>query len=223
MKKINTNRLIALLAALCLVTSCFVGSTLAKYITTGTGTDTARVAKWGVTITANGETFADEYDTDDEAVKATITKSVVSTEKVVAPGTAGELSECAITGTPEVAVNVAYAADLKLTGWKVDDTEYCPIIFKVNETEIKQKTTLAQLETDVENAIAAYSKDYGPGQDLSVEGTVATPDVSWEWPFYVSDENDLKDTALGDQAAGIDGGTASKISLEVKTTVTQID
>ena len=43
------------------------------------------------------------------------------------------------------------------------------------------------------------------------------PSVSWEWPFSTSDANDLKDTALGNAA------TKAEVSLDVATTVTQID
>lgn len=54
----KTMRVAGLLLALVLVTSCFVGGTFAKYVTSGTGTDSARVAKFGVEITANGTMFA---------------------------------------------------------------------------------------------------------------------------------------------------------------------
>ena len=77
-RKNHTLKLAGILLALVLVTSCFVGGTFAKYVTTGTGSDSARVAKFGVTVTANGTMFAKEYDTGTENVKGTIAKSVVS-------------------------------------------------------------------------------------------------------------------------------------------------
>ena len=88
-RKNHTLKLAGILLALVLVTSCFVGGTFAKYVTKGTGSDSARVAKFGVKVTANGTMFAKEYDTDTENVKATIAKSVFSTDKVIAPGTKG--------------------------------------------------------------------------------------------------------------------------------------
>ena len=45
------------LMALTLITTCFVGGTFAKYTTTGGGNDSARVAKFGVTISASTDTF----------------------------------------------------------------------------------------------------------------------------------------------------------------------
>lgn len=42
----KTMRVAGLLLALVLVTSCFVGGTFAKYVTSGHGNDSARAAKW---------------------------------------------------------------------------------------------------------------------------------------------------------------------------------
>ena len=53
-KKNVLMRSAGLLLALVLVTSCFVGSTFAKYTVSESGFDTARVAKFGVNIEANG-------------------------------------------------------------------------------------------------------------------------------------------------------------------------
>ena len=51
-KKNNpTMKIAAVLVALVLITSCFVGSTFAKYVTNGDLTGSARVAKFGVNVT----------------------------------------------------------------------------------------------------------------------------------------------------------------------------
>ena len=55
--------------------------------------------------------------------------------------------------------------------------------------------------------------------DLGAEANSAIS-ISWEWPYYISDDYDLKDTHLGDEAA--DGNPAT-ISISVDCTVTQID
>ena len=96
----------AVLVALVLITSCFVGSTFAKYVTNGDLTGSARVAKFGVNVTSNGSMFAKEYDTDTQNIVATIAKSVVSTDNVVAPGTKGNAVSTTLSGTPEVAVKL---------------------------------------------------------------------------------------------------------------------
>ena len=71
-KKNWTMRAAVLMLVLVLITSCFVGGTFAKYVTSGSGTDSARVAKFGVTVTASGDLFAKEYATDDQTVVGTV-------------------------------------------------------------------------------------------------------------------------------------------------------
>lgn len=236
LKKNWTLRAAVLMLALVLITSCFVGGTFAKYVTSGSGTDSARVAKFGVTVTANGDVFAKEYDTNDQTVVGTIAKSVISTDKVVAPGTTsnGDFVAATITGTPEVAVRVSYkldAASLQLENWKdADDEFYCPLVFRVKNnngnTVISgmEFQTAEAMKAALVNAVAAYTKDYAPGTDLSGKAA-ETLTISWEWPFETGADgdkpaNNVKDTFLGDEAAA---GRAATVSLTLATTVTQID
>lgn len=235
-KKNWTLRAAVLMFALVLITSCFVGGTFAKYVTSGSGTDSARVAKFGVTVTASGDLFAKEYATDDQTVVGTIAKSVISTDKVVAPGTEsnGDFVAATVTGTPEVAVRVSYKLDtatLQLENWKDGDGQfYCPLVFKVKtpdgNTVISgmEFQTAEAMKAALVNAVAAYTRDYAPGTDLS--GKAAdTLAISWEWPFETGTDadkpaNNVKDTFLGDEAAA---GRAATVSLTLATTVTQID
>ena len=234
-KKNVLMRSAGLLLVLVLVTSCFVGSTFAKYTVGGRGDDTARVAKFGVTITANGSTFATEYKTDTDNIVGTIANSVVSSgkDKLVAPGTSGNMTSMTISGTPEVAVNVQYAATLTLSdNWKLEDgkTFYCPLQIKVNTgngNEVYCGLDYASADLfaqAVQNAINGASAKYPANTDLS--GAV-TPTVSWTWayegdnsPDHKVAQTDKNDTYLGDQAAK---GNAASIQLTVQTTVTQID
>lgn len=101
MKRINTTKLMALLASLCLITSSFVGSTLAKYTTEVSGSDTARVAKFGVELTADTEVFAKQYT----GTNAIAVKSANDTD-VIAPGTTDTAVAFTIKGAPEVDVEV---------------------------------------------------------------------------------------------------------------------
>lgn len=225
-----------------LLTMGVISGSFAKYITSGNGTDSARAAKFGVTVTANGTMFASEYAKDDENVAGTIVKSVVSSggesDHVVAPGTKGELLNATITGKPEVAVKVSYEPTLTLNGWEYTDedsnlsTEYFPIIFKVGDKKYGMKgvkdstgvavangsSSIAELKTAVENAIKGYSKNYAANTDLSGIGADGFVNVSWEWAY--NGNSDEKDTYLGDQAAA---NKASTVELSMKTTVTQID
>ena len=217
MKKNNMMRIASVLLVAVLLSTCVSSGTFAKYVTSATSTDTARVAKFGVVITANGTTFADNYDTDDEDVVATIAKSVVTAgdagDSVVAPGTEGDMNAMTISGTPEVAVNVAYDATLTLANWTVGNDFYCPIIITVgnnnfNGTDYDSPDLFAAA---VEAAIEGYSANYAAGTNLA---TAVAPVVSWSWPF---EGEDVEDTALGDAE------TAATITLTIVTTVTQID
>ena len=239
MKKNKFLRLASVMLMLCLITTCAISGTFAKYTTSGTATDGARVAKFGVVVASTGafkteDTFGLTY-TKTDANYTLGTNSVVSSVQVVAPGTSGQLAAVEVTGQPEVAVSVKYAGTLTLTDWTVtSDNDYCPIIISVGTTElkiggtydhdgdagtaVKNITNVDELETAVADVIALLSMEYiAPGTDLSSQ--TFQPNISWEWPFSSSAENDLKDTTLGDNAAT---GTAPEISLSLTVTITQV-
>ena len=213
-------RLVAVLAVTMMFTMCFVGGTFAKYTTSGTGNDSATVAKWGVSVTGTANTFEKTYAANDNEFTLAA-NTVVSTKDVVAPGTSGNMAAFEITGTPEVAVNVAFTGTLDLGDKWVDSTSsyYCPIEIEVGTDTIKGNdyASASEFEAAVEAKIAAFSKDYAPNTDLSTIGGDA-PAISWKWAFEGND--DVKDTYLGKQAAA---GNAATISLSVTVTVTQID
>lgn len=220
MKKNKMMRLASVLLVAVILTTCAISGTFAKYVTSGNGSDTARVAKFGVTVTGTADTFKETYAKDNTGFTLDA-NTVVSTEKVVAPGTSGSMAAFTITGTPEVAVRVSFAGTLELGDKWVDSasTYYCPIEITVGDTTYKGKyyTSADEFETAVNDKIATYSKDYAAGTDLSTI-SANTPAVSWKWAFEGND--DVKDTYLGDQAAA---GNAATISLDVTATVTQID
>lgn len=237
MKKNKMMRLASVLLVAVLMSTCAISGTFAKYVTNGTATSTARVAKFGVKVNATGNLFSTTYAVDEEKTKIEGNSVISSTaENVVAPGTSGSLTNIQITGMPEVAVRVTNEATVTLNDkWVVGDEFYCPIIIKVNDTTIDGKTCrdAADFQTRVENAIKATTAEYPANTNfnqVSNEGNVTGLSVSWEWPFVIKGEDgtvdaeiDRKDTALGDAAAGVDGGVAGTISISVTTTVTQID
>lgn len=226
MKKNKVLRIASVLFVAVILTTCAISGTFAKYVSSDTRSDTARVAKWGVTVTGTGETFAKKYETDDRSTFLE-TYSVESTEKVVAPGTTGNMAAFTITGTPEVAVRVTFSGTLKLGDKWVDSNGayYCPIEITIgttgNTTTYKglEYGSADDFEAAVNAKIATYSNDYAVGTDLSGIHADA-PVISWAWPFYKDEAHDVKDTYLGDQAVA---GNAAEISLEVTATVTQIN
>lgn len=234
MKKNKMMRLASALLVLVLLTTCAISGTFAKYVTTGdAATDSARVAKWGVTITSTDEMFYNSYKdlaggnnkatytADEDSDGITVQASVQGT-KIVAPGTNGALVALDVAGTPEVDTQVTYAATLTLQNWEVESDEYCPIIITVNSEDYYVGKTdiedIDDLKAEVEAAIVAKGARYHTNDDLSaVEDDLQ---VSWRWEFEkntVTSQTDVKDTALGDAA------TAATIALEVTATITQID
>ena len=215
MKKNIMMRLSALLLVAVLLTTCVISGTFAKYVTTGAATDSARVAKWGVTVSANSTTVATVTEiggADEEHVLASNAAQVI-----LAPGTqAVELADFTITGEPEVAVNVSYVAVLTLEGWTIGSGFYCPLEINVNGTVISglDYANAADFKAAVENAISGLSDNYGVGTPLS---GVLAPQVSVAWAF---EGDNAKDTELGNLVAE---GTNSVVSLDITCTVTQID
>ena len=238
MKKNWTMRVALLVVALTLITSCFVGGTFAKYVTGTSIDDTARVAKFGVVITAEGGSlFAKEYDTDDDTYDGELT--VQAEEEVVAPGTtyAGdEPISFAISGTPEVAVRVAITFDensfsdvILPAGEYRDftvsdpdakftlDADYTPVVYTLKEGD---REIASGSLTAIKTAIADFAtgKDYAPGTEFNTSFT-----LTWAWAF---EGNDKADTFLGNIAAGAveaPEGASTTIAFNATITVTQID
>lgn len=213
MKKNVMMRLSALLLVAVLLTTCVISGTFAKYVTSDTETDTARVAKWGVTVDVAGDEVAVK-DTKDGNAEADI---ISNTGELLAPGTKGQLLEVTITGTPEVAVEVTYEATVTLTGWDASGY-YFPVVVKVDNTAvtISDKDGDSVIDADdaaacIKEAIEACTATYDAGQPLTNEEVV----ITWEWAYEGND--DVKDTALGDAA------TAPSIAIALTVTVTQID
>lgn len=118
MKKNKLMRLASGLLVLTLMSTCAISGTYAKYVTTGSAKDAARVANFGVVINASGTLYSDKYEysvntpTTLEAgtTASTATVAVSSgSDNIVAPGTksAGNGLSFGVSGTPEVAVTVA--------------------------------------------------------------------------------------------------------------------
>lgn len=227
MKKNKMMRLASSLLVAVLLTSSVISGTFAKYVTDADGSDSARVAKWGVTATVTGEAFKKEYAKTDTHYSVSA-NTVVSTEKVIAPGTDGTFGGVTLSGTPEVAVRVSYTSNTKvdLAGEWTNGTEfYCPLQFNINGTPIDGRTYTSEtdLETDLYNAIVKGAADYQPGTDLSTIDSL-NGTYTWKWDFegeVGSRQNDVDDTYLGDWDK--DGREKPEITITVEVVVEQID
>ena len=233
MKKNKILRLASVMLMLCLITTCAISGTFAKYTTSNDATDSARVAKWGVgiAITAStegeDEVFVNEYAKDASGFDGITNTVVHASEDLVAPGTTGEIT-IVLTGAPEVAFDFQVAVDITSDvvvpkNTDVGDTsvlaaDYNPVKFTLKKDGVvvtgAEKITLAELETKLEALSGAKQAN-----DTTF---AATYTITWEWAFS---GNDYADTYLGNVAAGTvtDANTKTNIEFEITVSATQID
>ena len=242
MKKNVMMRVASIMLVLVLMTSSVISGTFAKYVTSGASEDSARVAKFGVTVTGSTDMFHDSYKdsftaytTGEKSEDITVQADIAGTD-LVAPGTNGILSKFDIAGTPEVDTMVTYSAEFELgDNWKVDiggvgvKEEYCPIVITIlyngntetygmtGSTAVHKYSSVADFEAGVKGAIEACKMRYHTNESL--EDAEDDFVISWAWPFSTSADNDLRDTDLGDAAVA----NAATISLKITCSVTQID
>ena len=196
-----------------LLTTCVISGTFAKYVTTGKGEATATVAKWGVEVTATttGDGYLATSYTTDSAVNV---KSSAS-QNMLAPGTSGKVVTLTVSGTPEVSARVEYAVTFDLgENWEISSGEYCPLVIKVNETELTCTGTVAEFETAVINQIQSVvsGAEFAAGESIDAALT-----VEWAWAYYVDADTDKKDTELSNAEA------KAGFAISISATVTQVD
>lgn len=248
MKKNKMMRLASAMMVLTLMSTSVISGTFAKYVTSDDAQDTARVAKFGVVVTADGALFADTYKDAPETDDVKITVDSDNGDKVVAPGTnnAAETLKFSITGTPEVDVKVDVvvttekgdvflkAADglPKMTTGDENDTfnldaDYYPVKYTLKKqgTAVVTDVKLSELVTAL-TAISVTKVE--ANEDL---GTLfGEYEITWKWEI---DGNDEADTLLGDLAADTTLKPAKTLTpgadynlntgLKIEVTVTQID
>ncbi len=185
MKKNKMMRIASVLLVAVLISTCAISGTFAKYVTKAEGSDTARVAKWGILLTMEGDDmFAPEYVADDEtflgstdnqdpilSVRVDQDYLEAATEEditdLVAPGTTNDAFKATITGKPEVAVRYTLHIDKDWTDVvlpKGDYTDFTKLVYDEDEEEYGyfDKFTL--------------DKDYAPIKwDITVSKNGGTP------------------------------------------------
>ena len=135
-------RIASVLLVAALISTCAISGTFAKYVTEDSAYDSARVAKFGVTVLASGNLFGDSYEVGtantpglngaliaaelsvvaaslgDGTDDATLDHAAVKgTDKVVAPGTKNDEGiKIALAGTPEVDNRIDITAHASITG-----------------------------------------------------------------------------------------------------------
>ena len=194
-KRRKTVLLVLLIFAVA-VTSAWIG-TLAKYVTSDKAEEETIVAKFGLNVPNSIDLFSEAYD------------NVVSDtegKKVIAPGTGGQYV-FQLTGTSEVAYRVS--AEISVT-YSDEWGGYKPLEFSLDgEDWLDADAFKTALSEELESTILSPNTTYDNAQT-----------IHWRWQFYTSDENDVKDTALGVAASSEEAPT---VTVEIKATAVQVD
>ena len=238
MRKNRTMRVAALLLALTLITSCFVGGTFAKYTTSTTGGDSARVAYWGFDQAAT--TSIDMFDGEYSGVKSS------NTDNVVAPGTSKTTTFAfgytpkaetfnALTAGAIAAPEVAYTFTVNATITGDYDALDANPNFKWTLQKGTETATQYSSVADLIAAVKALSGD-NSGTKTYAPGTLPTAftsadevyTIGWTWLFETADDGnsengsematqDAADTAMGN-AQDLDD-----VTFSITITATQLD
>ena len=205
---------------LCLVTTCAISGTFAKYTTEASGEDTARVAYWGwtgATITLDN-LFAQTYSTD-----------VNAAEDAIAPGTTGTATfTIAYDDTVADAPEVAYSFTVDADGTIAADIENNPTI---QWAVYLQGTAAEDIEWGSWDEMLADIDGYSQARVAANALPTAFNNgqvyvVAWQWAFEgastdtdgdgITDQDEL-DTAMGNKA------TLDEVSISITITATQIN
>ena len=244
MKKNTMMRLASALLVLVLLTTCAISGTFAKYVSSNTGNDSARVAYWGWTPTALAiDMFDGEYD----VVGDSATVDNANDDNLVAPGTS-KTTTFAFAYTPKDAtvnaltagaiaapeVDYTFTVDAAITG-DYDALDANPNFYWTlkapSATEATKYQTVAELIAAVKllSGEADGSCDYKHGT-LPTGFTDADEEytIGWEWLFETADNTqttdknemalqDATDTAMGN-AQDLDD-----VTFTITITATQIN
>lgn len=231
MKKNKMMRVASVLLVAVLLTTSVISGTFAKYVTSGETGDSARVAKFGVTITGSGDLFAKNYysvnsglsnqpaaDGTEDTSDVVLTVESSNTDKVVAPGTKSNETnpfKLTVTGSPEVDVKVTLSIKDGFQDVVLKAGTYQDRTTQALEDEYTLENDYYPIVYTVTNnhtgevitsasSLAALQTQLAEWGGLYLDAGALTNvsfTLSWEWAFGDSNHNQA-DTILGDLAAG---------------------
>lgn len=231
--KVNIAMRLASILLMCTIaTSIWTGSTLAKYSSTATGSDTATVAKWNVIIDGtsfdsvtetNMSIFGQAYDIETKTEEYIRQSSLYGGDlggdwekvSIVAPGTIG-VADLVITNSSDVtaSINVSFEEVLGgyiLSAYSSSDVRL-PFLYYVGTESVNSIETAADIPTS--NWCNEISEVNSALSTIRLAaGASTTIRIFWQWPFYVSDAQNSTDTSL----------TAKEMELKATVTATQVD
>ena len=242
----KTFKLALVILLLAFISLSVISGTLAKYVETVSGTDSARVAKFEYSATAGGTTLGltpvdiDLFNTEDDTEVYDPAGHNINTEKLVAPGTFGHFN-VVTTNLSEVEVAVSYnttetnAGSVPIVYFVKDSNNtvryYSNIVTTGNDTvalgqdiatyitTLTGSTVAASAQVTITGDLSDMSTALGTTMDATDNSTgiTKTDVVGWFWAFGDATNNvDSSDTTLGK------AGTAT-VTTSVGVTFTQVD
>lgn len=207
MKKNKMMRLASGLLVAVLLTTSMISGTFAKYVSTASGSDTARVAKWDIEVNdnklavKNAEVKFDLFGTikDSNGDNETDVKKGSETEKIIAPGTKGSF-EFKIENLSEV--NAKYTIEFEET-----NAGNVPIQYSVDGN------TWVDSADDLETSVK--DKEINMGEAAKAET------VYWRWVYEGGTGSHAGQTDETDTALGLKG--TDTVMIKATITVTQVD
>ena len=196
MKKQKTNKKLVVLLALALMSLVVLMSSFAKYTEKVAVTDTAKIAKWDVSMSAKQNILEHEYTTN--------LLTTDGTNLIIAPGVKGEIP-IQISNSGDVAVTIS-----KITGEEIN-TANVPIKFSIDET------TYTDLNTALGNLTSATTINQG-----ATNVDVGT--LYWQWPYEVDETSNTNDTTIGKESTtAAKTGDRTEYTLTLNMTATQVE
>ncbi len=222
MKTNKIMRLASFLLIAVVLSTCAISGTFAKYTTTTSGSDTARVAKWGFTADDNSIVLTDLFTT-----AYTNDSGMNAAADAIAPGTtnsttfAFEFEGASGIAAPEV----AYSFEIDLTGTAIaDDLKNNANITWTLDSQTGLTwdafvTALLKLACNGEDTPTAAEvtalkivRNYAPGEIPAAFDDATDHTVGWNWAF-----TDTNESALGNKT------TLDTVTVAIKVTATQLD
>mgnify|MGYP004509929167 FL=1 len=211
MEKNKTMKMILITLLIAVIALVLVSGTYAKYTSSASGSDTARVAKWSFIVGGN-DIVAENTFTFDlfKTIKDTDGKDetdVVSAnaDRVIAPGTSGSF-DLVLENKSETSAKYSVT-------YTVTNTESIPVQFSVNGTDWKDNIEELNISTSATDT------------KLDANNGTKTITIQWRWAYENTKENatteDKKATDEKDMTLGKVG--TAKLIVQADVTATQID
>lgn len=187
-KRSYSTRLGVLALALTLITTCLVGSTMAKYVSEVKGTATATVAAWSFKVNGQSETFTN-INLASTAYEETTIKN-----DVIAPGTKGSF-DIVIDGTGSE-VGIEYAVAIALKG---SPQPSLPDDLTFSLTEITADNAGHSFSDFIADSATSTALKNTIAYNSAANAMKKTITIYWNWDFGASDTTANNDNAYQDQ------------------------